>query len=400
MKVYRNGFTLVELLVVIAIIGILVALLLPAVQAAREAARRTQCTNQLRQLALAITNFESTYEFLPPGGTSALTNAPSWVIAGNQFISGGGYGPNWALQIFPFVEENALAEVARQALNDSESLQRFNAADTFDMQDKGTRSWRSLHEGAGFMICPSSGNLGPDVPYNDGDDETDGTGFGHVSKGNYAVCFGSATLQYAVPKTQAFTPPTEAEDESGNPRGQPRGMFQIEKIPFSPGPASTGRGRRVGQISDGMSKTVMLAELLTYNEPNQAGEPAPGSGVGQGNNDWRGAWIIPGMGASAFSGNYPPNSKIPDNIPACADEIASQQSLVANPAAGKLPCFEVGATDNPEQWATARSAHPGGVNAALGDASVQFVSDDVDREVWWAYTTRAGSDEAGPLTNN
>ena len=130
----RKGFTLVELLVVIAIIGILVALLLPAVQAARESARRTQCTNQLRQLGLAVLNFESTHRYLPPGGPTCGQDQPSWWVAGNQ--SGGGspgscYGPNWAVQLFSFVEKGSLADLAQQALNDPQIAERANPFDTW-----------------------------------------------------------------------------------------------------------------------------------------------------------------------------------------------------------------------------------------------------------------------------
>jgi prepilin-type N-terminal cleavage/methylation domain-containing protein len=99
---YGDGFTLVELLVVIAIIGILVALLLPAVQSAREAARRAQCQNNARQIALALLNFESSSGTLPPGteidGTDGVDDVPGF--------SGTGYG--WGSYITPYLEQTAV----------------------------------------------------------------------------------------------------------------------------------------------------------------------------------------------------------------------------------------------------------------------------------------------------
>lgn len=89
----KRGFTLVELLVVMAIIGIMVSLLMPAVQAAREAARRSKCLNNLKQIGLALQNYHGVYNMFPPGGLS---------------MAGGGFGHSWMVRILPYIEEESL----------------------------------------------------------------------------------------------------------------------------------------------------------------------------------------------------------------------------------------------------------------------------------------------------
>jgi prepilin-type N-terminal cleavage/methylation domain-containing protein/prepilin-type processing-associated H-X9-DG protein len=120
--VRRTGFTLVELLVVIAIIGILIALLLPAVQAAREAARRTHCINNIKQLALAIHGFSDAHRQLPPGYFSnnpGIPNNSTWCRSGGKKVvtglggslpAGGNQGAPWTVLILPYTEQSALYE--------------------------------------------------------------------------------------------------------------------------------------------------------------------------------------------------------------------------------------------------------------------------------------------------
>src|SRR5438477_5790761 len=106
----RKAFTLVELLVVIAIIGVLVALLLPAVQAAREAARRMQCSNHLKQIGLGLQNYHDTFQSLPYGArarcvsTTTNNNCPITSMAN-------GFGPSWLMGILPFCEQKPLADL-------------------------------------------------------------------------------------------------------------------------------------------------------------------------------------------------------------------------------------------------------------------------------------------------
>lgn len=120
----RPAFTLVELLVVIAIIGILVALLLPAVQAAREAARRLECQNKLKQMGLALQNFVDTHQTFPTGGDGIFPDLKDYVTGGKA-NGPEKQGISWGFQILPYLEENALYDITDTATLQSTSVSLY-----------------------------------------------------------------------------------------------------------------------------------------------------------------------------------------------------------------------------------------------------------------------------------
>ena len=385
-KPSKHGFTLVELLVVIAIIGVLVALLLPAVQSARESARRMQCTNNIKQLALACHNIESVTKTLPPGvphygpRNSAPESDPGagggpvpyfW-ISGNQ--SGPApesrcYGPPWIFHIYSYMEQAALDSIFQAGMSLANGNGDLEESCPWDNMD-GTPFRRPERDTQTFfkkfMRCPS---IQPDeIEYADLSSE-------NLRRGNYAACFGGGTMGDNAPEMPGFPVP--------NYRPQLAGVFgpaiEVRKYPLGER-FGTGKGTRIATISDGTSNTVMFSEVIPWPKATGSGSTSPSGTV----NDVRGAMLIPMAGGNAFNTFFPPNSPGTDQLPSCNTAIPNTDPMF---------CTRNQGVDG-QYWAAARSRHPSGVNAAMADGSVRFVTSNIDRAVWSAAGSRAGGDQA------
>ena len=314
-----RAFTLVELLVVIAIIGILVAMLLPAVQAAREAARRMQCGANLKQCSLAFLNHENGRGEFPHGDLlfshAEPRETPSFV------------------QILPYIEEQATTD-----------LYNFDV----DFQHPDNRDATSTS--VAIYICPS--------------DTAAGRVWSVHARSNYAACFGSDTYVFSTNGTFLTSAYMAQQGDFNND-----GMFR------------PGEGRRIGDISDGTSKSAMLSELV-------AGIDDSGDGSSAANAvNTRGSWSWPNMGGCSYTHRNTPNSSAPDEI--------WERECIHNPK-DKLPCADTHGTNQALDFVSARSRHPGGVQVAFGDGHVTFVSQDIDALVWrWIGAINDGNSIPG-----
>jgi len=216
----RSGFTLVELLVVIAIIGILIALLLPAVQAAREAARRSQCSNNLKQLGLGLHNYHDTYKSFPAGYIN---------IAGNMNLWG------WSAMILPYVEQGALYDEIKPNVNWLEDV-----ADAYVTAsgDPNLRDLLVLSQPISVFRCPSDEGPVQNV-YRDRFPWANGANTGRIATSNYVA---------AVDTWRIADNSNNRECSKGQYGSQSIGMFRPNS------------GYRFRDIRDGSSNVIALGE--------------------------------------------------------------------------------------------------------------------------------------------
>ncbi|MCC6491881.1 MAG: DUF1559 domain-containing protein [Pirellulales bacterium] len=322
----RGGFTLIELLVVIAIIGSLIALLLPAVQAAREAARRAQCVNNVKQLVLAVQNYESAHARLPAAGAFAPPEQSLYFTFHARIQLKSGTNHSWLTRLLPYLELRSLYDRFDFARHVSQSPGEPQAAQP------------------AALLCPSTEALGRYYSYREGD---------------AAVRFGKAN--YA-----AYSSPFHVDDYDH------RGAIALF-------------GQSMREVSDGLSNTLALSEIRTRdNQLDQRGAwalPWSGSSLlaldmhpqhdvrAPENSPWPYVFKALSLGQTQT-----PNSKLLDMLYECPDLVGEQMDA--------MPCGD--SDDEGYISASPRSEHPGGVHAGYLDASVRFINDNVD-EVALAY---------------
>lgn len=356
----RRGFNLIELLVVIAIIAILLLLLLPAVNAAREMGRRSQCMNNQRNLALAMHQYDAAHAAFP--SAVPLCDARVYNVLGRE-TGVDCIGPNWASQLLGFLEEDLAYESIAKCMNT-----QWHASD--DCPEREGNVGRTTPS---VMLCPSA-------PTPRQLHQAARTALPALAKANYAASLGSEHFRTAIDAGRLL--PRESDDRyqegvlsvivtkdyrrltERTRAGEIGGEWKM----------AHGQGTPTSQIKDGLSRTIVLSEVLAWDGANRSARTSV---------DLRGVWISPAMGASTYTHKYGPNSVMSDRISSCDETI---------PRDHPMHCEQMGVSgaDAGETWASARSAHRGGVVAALADGSVRFFSDDIHLPVWQELASRSG----------
>ena len=361
---HRTGFTLVELLVVIAIIGILVALLLPAVQAAREAARRNSCVNNMKNCALGALNYESTFKRFPAG--ARYSTRPQ--IGVNGF--------SWQVEVLQFMEESGSADFIKNLQQQALAADPRSPLTPYDQKlDPVTFAVSSIFK------CPSDGEAYDSVP------ASQATRREGVPASNYYAVSGAGQSRNVAPVNNdpRTTPAVAGTDYSGDAARD--------------GIMMAGKGARTGEVIDGLSKTLLIGERWyhlrvwtvgaywqlttlsgadrtygdslrkadgTYNEPEK---PLMSSSI---------------FSASALRGIATPNAPLTTSGYYSGHDPDGKDRPGPKPAGaptiGTVNEFPYG------------SFHKGGANFAYGDGSVHLIGEDIDPVVYVALGTRNGGE--------
>ncbi len=349
----RHAFTLIELLVVIAIIGILIALLLPAVQKVREAANRMKCANNLKQMGLAVHNYESSYGTLPPGAGPLPTHDNDWANDSRASVQ--------AL-ILPYIEQS----------------NKYNQFDFTYEINSDPHNARARSQDINIYLCPSDPSTAA-FEVEDGAPAAPG-------RSNYFGNIGASAYSGNLDPSTAGLFNFESNQKVFNKHGQ---LISV----------------RIAEIADGTSNTAMFAEVKRSNSATtgfigkaidlqdetafgfpsftQASDLTPsdpqcGKRPSAGSNDilYAGLKYYRNLiSTSVYTHTRTPNSPQGD----CIDSASRAGDGMARYLAAHI---------------AARSYHPGGVNVCFADGSVRFIQDGIDLPTWRALGTRAGGETA------
>ncbi len=322
----RSGFTLIELLVVIAIIGLLVGLTLPAVQGAREAARKVTCTNRLKQIGLAFQNYEANYVRLPSGFESydhypSIHSLPTENVDGETWDATPGWG--WGTALLPYLEQGPL----------------------YEKLDLSQPIWAAKHQSLiaqklPEFLCPSA----------TGGDEA----FTVVDFNNAPLTKGGRTLALSRSHYVASHGQEECWGDCSGPTGGYNGNVRV----LADGPFF--RNSRLGyrDILDGLSNTIFLGEHTSRLSDK--------------------TWVGVIAGAAVH-----PKLQSPDNAP---ESAATLMLVHSGPALGEVDLFGNPIIHPPNFPALhvcqMQSEHPGGAFVLMGDGSVKFITEFVDRPLF------------------
>lgn len=357
---FHPAFTLVELLVVIAIIGILVALLLPAIQAAREAGRRSQCKNQLKQMSLAVLNHVDTFKVFPTGGTGPDVDIATYSSGGKPF-GPDKQGLNWTYQILPFLEEGAIRNITTQT-----QLQAV-VVPLYVCPSRRSPGARAAKNGVATLFFPVDyaaaqpcttqcvvGTTGcPGLLLYDPRDSVPLSSDGY--KKNQLSFWGGKSGAVAG---------TSALDGQVYDGVIVRSAWQQANNTF----ANVTRPIRMAKITDGTSHTLVLGEKYVRNDLYDGGSKSDDKG-------WTDGWDPDTMRSTCFAPYQDSDGQgfqfQPLNSP--GDLFGSDRDV-----------YYFGA------------AHTGGFNSAFADGSVHTINYDIDVTVFNGLGTRAGGEISNP----
>jgi prepilin-type N-terminal cleavage/methylation domain-containing protein/prepilin-type processing-associated H-X9-DG protein len=343
----RQGFTLIELLVVIAIIAVLIALLLPAVQAAREAARRSQCINNLKQMGLAIQNYISSNDTLPPAGSWSGSSSNTYnATPGGSPLTTNGYALNAGMKVrlLGFMEQQSMANAYNFSTPD------FNTNTTKTTQQNNTVIFSKV---SGFL-CPSDGNPG-DI---------------------------NTTWNGMTAGVNSYYNNMGTEPNINN--GQLNGPSW-----YLGGDSRMGNRVTLASIIDGTSNTVIMSESVKGN----SGAKKPGLGA---------LWDTQAMTGNGLTDSAACNSITNKTISwddkgqfwSCQDtcrgggywHITFPNKTSCNTKTANVSYNDVGALLSPSSF------HAGGANMLFLDGSVKFIKESIGAQAYYGIATIAGGE--------